>query len=72
VFAPGVKNWDFSIVKNNRFKEHYNAQFRAEFFNGFNLVNFGAPGTTQGTASFGVINSAADGRVIQFALKLLF
>jgi Carboxypeptidase regulatory-like domain len=72
VFAPGTKNWDFSIMKNNRFKEHYNVQFRAEFFNGFNLVNFGAPGTTLGTSSFGVISSAADGRVIQFGLKLLF
>jgi hypothetical protein len=72
VFAPGTKNWDISIMKNNRFKEHYNLQFRTEFFNGFNLVNFGAPGTTQGTASFGVIGGAADGRVIQFGLKLLF
>ena len=59
-------------MKNNRFKENYNIQFRAEFFNGFNLVNFGAPGTTFGTSSFGVISSAADGRVIQFGLKLLF
>jgi Carboxypeptidase regulatory-like domain len=72
VFAPGLHNWDFSIMKNNRFKEHYNVQFRAEFFNGFNMVNFGAPGTTQGTSSFGVISSAADGRVIQFGLKVLF
>ena len=72
VLAPGTINWDFSIMKNNRFKERYNVQFRAEFFNGFNLVNFGSPGTTQGTSSFGVIGSAADGRVIQFGLKVLF
>jgi hypothetical protein len=72
VFAPGIRNWDFSIMKNNRFKEHYNVQFRSEFFNGFNNTNFGGPGTTQGTAAFGVIGSAADARVIQFALKLLF
>jgi len=72
VLAPGIRNWDFSIMKNNRFKEHYNVQFRAEFFNGFNNVNFGSPGTTQGTSTFGVISSAADARVIQFGLKLLF
>jgi hypothetical protein len=72
VFAPGIRNWDFSIMKNNRFRDRYNAQFRAEFFNGVNNVNFGAPGTTQGTSSFGLISSAADGRVIQFGLKLLF
>jgi hypothetical protein len=72
VRAPGTLNFDFSIMKNNRFKEHYNVQFRAEFFNGFNNVNFGGPGTTFGTSTFGVISSAADGRVIQFGLKLLF
>jgi hypothetical protein len=59
-------------MKNNRFRERYNVQFRAEFFNGFNNVNFGSPGTTQATASFGVISSAADARVIQFGLKLLY
>jgi hypothetical protein len=72
IFAPGTKNWDFSIMKNNRLKERYNLQFRTEFFNGFNIVNFGGPSTTQGTASFGVIGGAADGRVIQSGLKLLF
>jgi hypothetical protein len=72
VFAPGVKNFDFSILKNTRFRDRYNVQFRAEFFNGLNNVTFGAPGTTQGTSSFGVISSAADGRVVQFGLKLLF
>jgi hypothetical protein len=72
VFSPGTRNVDFSIIKNTRFGERYNAQFRAEFFNGFNNVNFGTPGTTYGTSTFGVISSASDGRVIQLALKFLF
>jgi hypothetical protein len=32
----GFKNVDFSVFKNFAFKERYNAQFRAEFFNIFN------------------------------------
>ena len=33
-------------------------QVRAEVFNLFNQVNWGAPGTTLDTAAFGVISSA--------------
>ena len=72
VRAPGYVNFDFSVIKNTRFLESGNVQFRAEFFNVLNHPNFGAPGTTFGTSSFGVIGSAGDGRVIQFGLKLLF
>ncbi len=72
VRAPGLLNFDFSIMKNMHFAERYNLQFRSEFFNGFNNVNFGGPGTTFGTSTFGVISSASDARVIQLALKLLF
>jgi hypothetical protein len=32
----GFKNVDFSVFKTFKFKERYNAQFRAEFFNVFN------------------------------------
>jgi Carboxypeptidase regulatory-like domain len=72
VRAPGTINFDFSIVKNTHLTERINLQFRTEFFNGLNNVNFGSPGTTFGTSTFGVISSASDARVIQFALKLLF
>ncbi len=72
VRSPGVVNFDFSFTKITRIKERMTLQFRAEFFNGFNHPNFGSPGTTFGTATFGVISSAADPRIIQFGLKLLF
>ena len=65
-------NFDFSVIKNTRLVERANLQFRAEFFNVFNHPNFGGPGTTFGTSSFGVIGSSNDGRTIQFGLKLLF
>jgi len=47
-------------------------QLRAEAFNLFNRPNFGAPGTTFGTSSFGVISSVSEARVIQFGVKLLY
>ena len=40
--GPGVKNFDFSIVKNWRMHDHYRVQFRAEMFNAFNHPNFTA------------------------------
>jgi hypothetical protein len=72
VRAPGLVDFDFSAVKNTPITERFNLQFRAEFFNFLNNVNFGPPGTTFGTSTFGVISSAGDARVTQLALKLLF
>jgi hypothetical protein len=39
----GFKNVDFSTMKNFRFTERLNMQFRAEFFNLFNHPNFANP-----------------------------
>ncbi len=72
VRAPGIVNFDFSVIKNTRFTEQRYLQFRAEFFNALNNTNFGAPGTTLGNSAFGVISSAPDARVIQVGLKLVF
>ncbi len=49
-------------------------EFRTEFFNAFNRVNFANPNNNVLVpATLGVINSAATGpRVIQFALKASF
>ena len=72
VRSPGVVNVDFSFTKITHITERVTTQLRGEFFNGFNHPNFGSPGTTFGTATFGVISSAADPRIIQIGLKLLF
>lgn len=69
--GPGYVNLDFNLAKDFRFYENIGAQFRAEFFNALNHTNFGLPGVTLG-AGFGQIVSAADPRIIQFALKLQF
>ena len=71
--APGVADWDFSLVKAFPVDSagRFNVQFRAEFFNLFNRVQFGVPGTVQGQAGFGIVNSQANlPRVVQFALRL--
>ncbi len=60
-----------------------NLQFRAEFFNLFNRVNFDIPGTTPGdnrttanTANYNRITrtvpGSGDPRIMQFGLKFLF
>ncbi len=74
LIGPGLNVWDFSLAKNTRFRERYNLQFRAEFFNFFNHANFNQPNrTTNVTApAFGSINSAQRPREMQFGLKLEF
>jgi hypothetical protein len=71
--SPGQKNVDFSAFKITPIHEGVNLEFRAEFFNFFNWVNFGAPNTTVDTATFGYISSTTvSPRIIQFALKVNF
>lgn len=72
VWQDGVKDVDLSLFKNNYFGERYNLQFRAEFFNVLNNVNFGRPGQTINGANFGVVNSTGPARQIQLALRLQF
>jgi hypothetical protein len=69
----GTANFDLSVFKNNQITENSNLQFRAEFFNLFNRVQFGAPITAQGSPGFGQITRQANlPRQIQFALKYSF
>lgn len=70
--APGILNFDFSLFKTFHVMERQSLDFRAEFFNGFNHTQFDPPNTVFGTANFGKILSAGDGRQIQLALKYRF
>jgi hypothetical protein len=70
--GPGLINFDVSLLKNHRWGEHYNIQFRFEAFNFFNRANFNEPGRALGAANFGVISSAGDPRSLQFGLKFAF
>ena len=72
ISGPALSNTDFAALKDFVLHESWKVQFRSEFFNALNQVNFSNPNQTVSSASFGRITSAASGRVIQFALKLLW
>lgn len=70
-----MNNWDLSAIKNTRFGEKWNAQFKAEFLNAFNTPLFPAPNTTPTVVAFGTIQPSTQAnypRRIQLTLKLLF
>ena len=78
--APGMHDFDFSLFKNHNVGERLKIQFRAEFFNLFNLTAF-APHTvtifqTSGAPQPGnaalIGPTAIDQREIQFGLKAIF
>jgi len=71
--GPYLYRWDLSVLKEFKFSEAQRLEFRAEFFNLLNQVNFDAPaGTVFGRPEFGIITSAEQPRVIQFGLKFYF
>jgi len=85
VRGPGQHNMDLAIERIFPVKKGSSFLFRAEFFNLTNTPQFGNPNTNLGygnpllaqtaSASFGKINSEADGphpRIIQFAAKYRF
>jgi hypothetical protein len=68
-------NIDFSLMKQLPITERAALQFRAEFFNLFNIQNYGLPNTTFGGSGFGVITNLTAGatpRQIQFSLRASF
>ena len=74
VRGPGYKNVDLAISRRIPMPVRGGTalELRAEAFNLLNTPQFGNPGATLGTATFGVISSALDPRVVQLAAKFLF
>jgi hypothetical protein len=86
--GPGYKTWDTSLVKQFPISEQKHFEFRAEFFNVLNHVNylfsqFGSisaeptplelnPTVPAGQSSFGFPVAARAARQVQFALKFYF
>jgi hypothetical protein len=74
--GPGFRDFDIALIKDTAFGhrgngELANLQFRAEFFNIFNQVNFGLPSNIVSGSGFGIISrTAGPSRQIQFSLKL--
>ena len=76
--GPAFHDYDVALVKDTTFGHRGNAElgtieFRAEFFNVFNVVNFGLPSNVLRGSGFGIISrTAGPSRQIQFSLKLIY
>ena len=76
--GPGYHDFDFALIKDTPFGRRGNGElgtveFRAEFFNLFNIVNFGLPSNILRGSGFGIISkTAGTSRQIQFSLKVIY
>jgi hypothetical protein len=69
--GPHYTDVDLGLSKNFQLTERFKLQFRSEFINAFNHVQFNAPNMSLGS-TMGQITSAQPSRNIQFALKLYY
>lgn len=76
--GPDFHDYDIALIKDTPFghrgsAEFGNVEFRAEFFNLFNIVNFGLPSNILRGSGFGFISkTAGNSRQIQFSLKVIY
>ena len=65
---------DLSLLKNFHFTERIYLQFRAEYFNVFNVTNLSNPNTSVDLPAVGgkIFSTSTAARIGQFALKLYF
>jgi hypothetical protein len=71
--GPKQRNVDLSISKVIPITERLNGEFRSEFFNVMNMVNFANPAGNLNSSGVGIIrNTNGNPRVIQFAMKVIF
>ena len=76
--GPEYHDFDFALIKDTAFGHRGNGElgtleFRAEFFNLFNVVNFGLPSNIVRGSGFGIISkTAGTSRQIQFSLKVIY
>ncbi len=71
---PGPSTWSFdmAVSRGFRFRESQRMEFRAEAYNVTNSFRPDNPNATVSSNTFGVIRTALDPRILQFALKYIF
>jgi hypothetical protein len=74
VRAPGTNNWDMLVGRQIPLHEQFALNFKMEFFNMFNRVQFAGPNANISSSSFGYIflNQTNTPREIQASLRLSF
>jgi Carboxypeptidase regulatory-like domain/TonB dependent receptor-like, beta-barrel len=71
--GPALSSTDFAVIKDLPINDRYRFEFRSEYFNFFNQVSLHNPDTgVLDGSSFGVIQGANPGRIIQFGLKFFW
>ncbi len=76
--GPSLHDFDIALIKDTPFGHRGNAEmgtleFRAEFFNIFNIVNFSLPSNIVSGSGFGIISrTSGSSRQIQFSLKIIY
>jgi hypothetical protein len=72
VVGPGTWQFDLALSRIFQIRETQKLEFRAEAFNVTNSLVKEPPATTFNQNTFGQINSSANARILQFALKYAF
>ena len=71
--GPRQFRWDMALSKETKINERVSLEIRAEMFNTFNNVNFGAPSGDLSDSQFGQINDTVGGpRTTQFGARIRF
>jgi hypothetical protein len=69
--GPGIVNWDVSMQKTFRLREHLSAHLRVECFNVLDHFSWGVEGS-MASARFGQVTTTTDPRSVQTMLRLSF
>lgn len=72
VRADGMQSFDVALQKEFPVYEQQTVEFRGEFFNMPNHVNFGLPNATLTSAAFGKVTSGSAPREIELSLRYRF
>jgi hypothetical protein len=70
--GPPLDTWDWALYKTFPMGERFKLQFRSEFFNIWNHPNFNGVSASVGAPNIGMLTSANDPRIVEFALRLDF
>jgi hypothetical protein len=73
VRAPGMVNYDLSMLKRTKITEKINSEFRGEFLNATNTPLFAGPNTDQYSTAFGTITAGRGyARRVQLGIRIIY